>query len=550
MINQARRNLLCLSLLVGGTIICIASMLAIRNVTIGPNAEFGLMSYAPWYFWLGFFSVTTGAILAGFSRDKKYHLIALLLLALVIWFVPGLADVLPRRPDAYWHWSTSAFVINNGHFNLATLPSSASYLQYPAVFLLGVALRYVTGIDPLTILLIFPALITIIWSLGFYLLALMATKSPLKAYLAAIVAIAANVIQFVNHYSPLALSVSLFPLILFLVLHRSRDRRFISITFFLCIIYALSHPIFPLFVSLFALLPLALYFFVKKGEYSRPILMVFPLIVYLSWTMFVGNLAFDNLVSLGREAWTSISTRFAGHQLTQSLVTKFQYSPFAVTAFRWAVLISFIVPASLIGLRGFIKRKADWLTLAFLATLLLVVLLAITSFGTSILPRAGTLAIPLAVLIIFRAKLNKTHVKVFFIISLLMLAPLSLLAYYYGEAAQVTTQSQYSGFMFVAQYTPNHSGILIENSQTMPFFTNFTKQFSLVSEHNTYAIENLESTPIVTLCASALGSITVSEGPTNNTFSQAQQFLQNNTNYNLIYDNPSMQTYTNSLQNK
>jgi hypothetical protein len=133
---------------------------------ISVDAQFGLMQYMPWYFWLGVCLIGITNILAILGHgSKKTQFLSLVITVLFVWGTP--CFVVPTvGGDTYWHASTAMLLQQNGYVD----SSIASYLAWPTVFIMGATFTSITTVIFSQFIQYYPFLNSFILMMGFYLL--------------------------------------------------------------------------------------------------------------------------------------------------------------------------------------------------------------------------------------------------------------------------------------------------------------------------------------------------------------------------------------------
>jgi len=533
--NLLRKDLISVYLLLVGTLVCLFAILSVRGITIAAESMFGRMNHVPFIFWIGFFVAIIGAFIVTFST-KPYHMISIILITMIIWYVPTLMDLMPREHDTYEVWATSEWIYKHGHIRFDA--EGLDYLQYPAVFLLGTTFKYILAIDPLIFLLfIFPAIFTILWPINFYIVVAHALNSPKKAYIATLVPTIANIFQNLSHFSPLCLATSFFPLVLFLVFKKHKTRLWIFVLLFGFLTYITFHPILPLLILVLSLVFLS---FTKiTGQISERfglILFLIFLVGYMAWSVFIGTIAFYPLVKFCQEFITNISSGVFIRRLTESYGTAIRYTPLIISVIRWAITLFFVVPSFILIIRNG-KKRVDWISLSFLSTLFLAFGVGMTTFGLSLAGRILFLLIPLSSLIIVR-HLKSTRYLALFLAIVIMLSPLSILTWYHTHEIQhIVTKAEYEGGFFLASILKEDDELLMDFIHWLPFFSERLRNQTLYySYYDLYNLSLVNKSTTVLFSFSSFRRYCKIEGRVDNSLVNAELHLMEDPTFNKIYD--------------
>ncbi|MHA1834604.1 MAG: hypothetical protein ACTSV7_11535 [Candidatus Baldrarchaeia archaeon] len=541
-----KKQTLGLCLVIIGTVLSIFAALSVRGVYIPAEAKFGLADYMPPSFWVGFITLMCGAYLVSFAEKRLYQLLAIFCVTIIMWFTPSFVEMLPRRHDVYWHWSTASWISETGH--LSFTDPTVSYLQYPGIFLIANTLITITSLDKMVFLRFFPILASCLWMLTFYIVAMTLFESRRKVYFATIVPMVANVFMFQNHFSPSATAAAIFPLLLFLMVkstkYAEKKWSFLYISIFLFSV--ILHPIFPL---LFIAFLLVIFFYKKMSREKDRSGFYIPLfgVIYFSWNVFVAKPATDGLAEFFKSLVYNISSFTFGQRMSETYGTSFEFVPFEVSLIRRAIIFSFVLLASYYILKNDIVtnrlRKITWPTLIFSCTVFFAFIIGLTSFGFELSYRFLCLIIPLATLIILTSK-AKTLLTVFFMISLLVFPLLTFSVYYHDEAEYAMYQAKYEGLTFLAKSMKDGDTLFTDFGGIINFFTHFTKDVKIISHmYELYDHQEIWSSDIICYTISSFARYFYFEGTTENSFVRSRHLSENNPNFNKIYDNWALQIF-------
>jgi hypothetical protein len=534
-------------MLIVGTTLTIISALSVRGIYVSPEATFGLSNYMPLSFWIGFVTSLCGAYLLSFAQKKIYQLFAIFCVGTIVCLTPYLVETLPHYEDAYWHFSTASYISETGHLNFTN--PNVQYLQYPGAFIVASAFETLTSIDKISFLQFFPILETSLWIISFYALASAVFESPRKIYLATIVSVAANVFIFRNDFSPSGLAAALFPLLLFLMLKsRSSSSKKLSSVYILAFFFlVITHPIFPLIFIAFVV-AISIYEHRFLGKTRNVFYALLFLAIYFSWNMFVSTMATQGIVSFFR----SLLSSSIFQQFMESYGGSYAYVPYEVSLIRRVILLSFAALAFYYILRFDILKnrfkKMDRLTLSFLCTMILAVVIGLTSFGAQLSARALCLVIPLATLVILKLN-DKKFLSAFVLIALLVFPIFTFSAYYFDESRNAMYLVQYTGLAFMARNLNRADTLYMDYGDSIDFFTNQTERFTVIShltDQYDYSVRTpeIQKSDIVCYLISSFANYFYLDGGTSqNSFIRSRSLSENSLNYDKIYDDWGVQVF-------
>lgn len=532
---------LSVALLLTGVILCVSAALSIRSVQIPIESEFGLSSGLPSYFWVGFFAVLVGAVLFGESYGGKYRLLALMVVALIMWCAPILANTMPLHNDSWGDVSNAQWVVDNAHVQSGNL--QLYYLQYPGVFLFG-AIWIMIGISPFSLVIFYPVVNTVLFTLGFYVLSRRLLRNERLAFFASMICICGNIAMFYNHYAPSGTAEALLPLVLYAVLGVSQNRTspsnwmvFLILTFFSVIL----HPAIPLILLL---LVFGLFLFERfKANTSRVVVLV--AVLYSSWLVFVGNWGMTNLGVFLNGFWKTL-VNFERSTPASQLVTRQSFFP-TLGFMKIAIFAFFVIGAFAVICVPMRKkprmRHVDKSSVFFVLTFFAFIL---SSSASVIYGRVLTWVIPFSVLVIIsyvaRFNVNVKVATALFLTVLVVIAPLTFLLFYSSEREWTTTNSEYQGMSFVAGNIRGQDKILMDSStqQLLEYFARYRIEYtSLPMQANESAKLSLDrlnvSTVVIFRIASFLWQYYEVEGTLNNSYSMALNNCTHDPSFDLVY---------------
>ena len=319
---------------------------ATRVFDVSVDARFGLMQYMPWYFWVGVFllGLANGLAMLGFGSRVMY--LPLLTVTMLFVLVPNCFVEPTVTSDAYWHASTFMRLTQTGYID----SSVASYLEWPFLFIIGSALTSITKIDASQLIQYYPLLNGLLLTVGFYLLSKRLLGSDQLAFISTTFMIMGQMF-ILFHFSPYAMALSLFPLILYLLL--SKDVKQLSMGILLSFVLIVTHTFVPVFMLLIiGVIPwLFSRFFKIRSKY--PFTAILISISFFGWLIYVGTGAFSSYVNIGQRLYytlldlsrfEAVSEAFSGYIYPE------------ISYLRKGVFASYL----LMGLLGFLLRfKAD-----------------------------------------------------------------------------------------------------------------------------------------------------------------------------------------------
>jgi len=179
--------------------------------------------------------------------NRGLHVLLLVLFAAELWLTPYLITGFVRLPDGPWHVGAAMSVPEVLDGELVAFSSYA--WDYPGSFIYHYGLVKVAGIEPLTLITVFPAISTFVFVLLCYALLSRLFGSGV-AFLSMVIAIPG--LHFIQlHTSPHTLGALLMLTLLLLLAVRGKSLPIIAIVFVLLAIIIVTHPTTPLLISIF-----------------------------------------------------------------------------------------------------------------------------------------------------------------------------------------------------------------------------------------------------------------------------------------------------------
>jgi len=481
-----------------GTIISVSQAYLLRSVSISIEAEFGFGNYLSLFFWVGIFVIIIGTFLTYKWGHTHLFLAALIMLASVIWGLPAFSCELSYHQDTFWHLSNVRWVERNTlDFNLFQPYTRFAYLEYPSFFL-GQAILELLAV-PNAILLSdsFMIGVTALFVLNFYLLARFLTQSTARAGMATLFAVVANVDMFSNHFSPSAIAQALFPLMIYLALRTgvgSKQVRYFVVVLVLTFFYVTLHSVMSLVLlvvigSLIVVFHFGSRFVKDQVPPPRIETLLFMMLIYFSWSAFISGWGFTELGQSLERLFISISEPWAQTTLSTTILRR-QTLLFPLVG--WAkrgIFIVFIVPALVVFLKRILRREICKIDITF-ATLLFFSFLS--SLVTQLSDRILVWTIPFAVLVLFDTdfvntswrrvvRVSKNHLpEVAVMLAVFSLATLSLLTYYSGVAAYITTPAENEGYHHLAVSLTETDRIFNGYSNSLFLYGHLEKDYTIV----------------------------------------------------------------------
>jgi hypothetical protein len=532
-------------LLAVGAILSVVAALSTRSVSISVEAEFGIGNYLPSFFWIGFVLVMLGSGLVGWSGRNVHRLFALLSIALIMWCTPILVEELPRHNDSFWHMSQSQWIAS--HNQVTFSESRLVYLQYPSVFLFA-AIWTLIGVPAFSLMIVYPIFVMVLFTLNFYLLSRKLLGGDRQAFLATALSLVGNVAMFSNHFSPSGTAQALFPLMLYAILkiEESTAKRCNLLLFLiLAAFYTLLHPATPL---LLLLLVFGVFLFKRSHKLKNPMILI--AVLFFSWMMFVGVLGMTNLGSSLQDFMTALVN--FGRTTPASYLVSHQTLVFTIVGLlKTAIFAGFVISAFLaIGWqirKNFRIEHLNKATIFFLCSFSAFVL---SSFATAIYDRVLAWIIPFSILVVMsiNKKLNVRAIGGFFLVVLILIAPVTFLAFYSGERCWITTKAEYQGLSYVAANIKDTDKLLMDVPATLRYFTKYEIDYATLpfrepspespraQEYQQLSLKRLDSSSIVVFRSYSYNwQYYEVEGKSYNSYTIAFNNCMHNVRFNPVY---------------
>lgn len=211
------------------------------------------------------FLIVYGILISNKSGEIYLFFIPSIIFAFIIRSVPNLILSYPPLQDPYFYIVNSLNIINNGTINPVLnswYPEMNFQLQWPLMHILNSSLFFITNIDFMQLFRFQEPFMGVIFFLGVFILAKVATKNDKISIIAALIATFSDVIIFYqSEYHPQGFAFVFFAFLLYSFLKSSStdktNIKLISLIFLIAFIF--SHHFSSLFIGFICILYLVYY---------------------------------------------------------------------------------------------------------------------------------------------------------------------------------------------------------------------------------------------------------------------------------------------------
>jgi hypothetical protein len=538
------KGLFGLVLAIVGATVALGSEVQLRSAVVSITAEFGFCNYLPFTFFVGLLMLLVGICLIFEFGSTSLLVLTLVVLAITVWGLPVFALEQRYHIDAYWHFSTTQWLLESGRIGLNLFKQNTRlvYLQYPSLFVGTTEFESISSLGASLIMPLFALGAITFFVVAFYILAHSILHSERRAAIAVALAIVGNGAMFSTHYSPSALGEALFPLMIFVLfqaLSSSYSRYWILLgilTFFsvtlnlemslLLLIVVFAIMIFPNRLSI-------------HPENKKVVLIILLFIgsVILVWNVFLTNWGLLNLSRYFADLYGIFLNAGKGTVL-QTTILQRQVSVFPLVGWiKRGIFLGFVVPAVIISVRDLFQRKVERIRIMFFAILVTWLLVALV---TDVSDRILVWTVPFSALILVdkipNIRWNKLHIKrlsgyVLFGI-LFLLAISTLITSYSGAAVYITTQAESSGYYHIVTFLKNNDRVYVYVTSIDEIYFYTTTNITL------FQAQSVESAQVIIFNRNSYSYYYFTNGGNATLYSEALDACLRNPTLQLAYSNP------------
>lgn len=230
--------------------------------------------------------IVASVIIAFRDKQELTRLVSVCVLTLLIILTPSIMYTQPWHLDSYPFVAEAVYVARNAHL------STFHYLsESPVLGLTFGAFLLITGIDPLVLLKIYPAILALLLVIFVYVIATK-LKIDKKVSIIAPLLFISMMWPDIFHFSRFGFSLLYYFMFLFLLFYsifKNTDRRILVLLFFPIIPLVMSHPATPLFLMI-NLVAMAVFGLASKRLQPREILIIFNTFVAVSVSWLLWNM--------------------------------------------------------------------------------------------------------------------------------------------------------------------------------------------------------------------------------------------------------------------
>jgi hypothetical protein len=514
------------------------------------------------YYWVILASFIGVCIFALTKKDSPrwLHIVLLLQLALMLYYTPFLIGGFSWSPDSLWHAGVANYlpsILAGANYPLAEYAQS-----YPFSFAItfGVERLFQVNVETYTLYVFPPICIALISSIAYFFISRITEKRT--AFLSMLIALPA--LHYIEpHVSPFATGTVL--LLSSFVLLTFRGVKFLALNIFLIVALVLTHPISPLFLGLyifglivFSLTGKATGKDLKHLRFEFAVLVVGLGLFWFFWTYFVAaqnyigiTTPLDNVLSLnflGKLSssfeWTAGGQGFIYPQIGQ------------LSLLIYGVFGALILLISTVNLFVVIKNRRRiepttriQLHLAFTAIGSAAIgYLLFSSSGERFLLGRGLLFFLLMGAVCIASFINNRKFKVPRIPKLLAVVLIVFLALtfpvvaYSKEAYNTFTPDSKEVLVFLSHMDLTNKTISMGYSQQLASYVNLSEGFELVGFPPDLTV-NKPDIIVLRLNYYYLLAMRYEFSFTNNSYTRAQDYLTNCTEYKAVFSNDQSQIW-------
>lgn len=439
--------------------------------------SFDLFYYFPWTIWLavfGFGALLIALVVFDFSDVSPKLAYALMLYSLIMIFIvffamPYLAEPLPRYWDSWTHGAAANGIALTGHLTNADF----NYQGYPASFIFLASIAELTGVTVESLLHILPLLLVVAFFTAFVYAANEITGNPKIAVTAALI-YGVSTYYLTFHFSPEIFGWLLLLLLIALIAKESQiskqfstvsRRFFLVISLLVLLAIGMTHPV----SQAIALLAVVFLFLFRKriwqGTNTTIGLVLLSAVIFSAWAAFFGTTYYSQIVLNFNSAIQSVAANFSSSAAIAHYANASVPSQIANLLYYRRALYVFVPVTGIFGF--FFYRNKSSPKSMFLAALVLagVLIASLTVFG--ILPVERSIELAFLPLSVFSGYLvvEKKKIGVVVLIFIVGTIPLNFAVYYWNEPFYMTHSWEVSSAQFISDNF--HGNVLSDYKESL-----------------------------------------------------------------------------------
>jgi hypothetical protein len=179
------------------------------------------------------------------TRRELLLLASLVVMGIYLWDTNSMLVPNALVYDSYWHYSISAYILENNQFSTADITTLTFYLNYPFLGIFGAEFMQITGVSENSMIYYFPLFYTVIIVVILYAIAGLFFKNSIEIRTITVFAFIIGNASLHKHFAPQTMGFLIFALLFYLVFRyfENADEKIRTMMILMLFVITITHPL-------------------------------------------------------------------------------------------------------------------------------------------------------------------------------------------------------------------------------------------------------------------------------------------------------------------